>query len=219
MLTILLQDPKLLLAYEEMEQGLNGNPPVVRLFNRGLLAPYSSLLLIQRKDTLTGAKLFLPLWYSLPLISGIIAFFKNFSRKKKEAKPSAENEADPIKEILEEHDRAEDIRAAAESLEQVLVPEGYSLDSYLKELEDRWSKLIDNKARENLIEDVRSLIRDHLRKYLRVRKKLTLTRDGIGKMAIDIITHNPSLTKLSERGGSLNHYVELYLVKLLGNIR
>jgi hypothetical protein len=209
MLLILLSDPKLLLVYEETEQ--NGNPPA-RLFSKGQLLPFSSLLLIKRKEILADLKLTLPFWYSMPVFTAIVAFFKKLFQKKKNPKNHAANESE--EDIPEDGD----IKAAAEELEFSLVPPGYTLDSYLDELENRWSKLINRKARENLIEDVKSLIRDQLRRNLKVQKKFRLTREIIGQMAVNIVTCNASLTGLSGRE-SLILYTELYLLKLLENTK
>ena len=217
MLTILLKDPKLLLVNDEMEQHQNGIDPMLKLFSKGQLLPYSTLLFVRRKDLLSDTRLILPFWYSMPVITAIIAFFRNLM-KTKTTRPPAATYQDPINEILEENDQAAEIRAAAEELEFILVPPGYKLENFLEELESRWSRLIDKKARDNLIEDVKSLIRDNLRRNLRVQKKFVLTQEIIEQMAVNIITRTPSLSVLSGRD-SLVLYAELYLIKLLENIR
>jgi hypothetical protein len=209
-LTDLFEDPKLLLVYEEMEQESKSVPPSIRIFSRGQLLPYSDLLLLRRKELLTDAKLVLPFWYSTPGISAIIRFFKNLFMKKKPGKSGKD------RVTLEEKDQAAAIRTAAEELILVMVPEGQDLDSFLEDLETRWSRLIDRKARENLIEDVKSLIRDRLRQALKTRKQFSLTQETISRMADDIVTRNQALSSLSGRD-SLIHYAELFMLKLLGN--
>ena len=216
-LTSMLEDPKLLLVYEEMEHSQNGTPSPVAIFNKGLLLPYSSLLFLRRKDILTDTKLVLPFWYFLPIISAIIIFFKKLARKRKAPKLRTVVGTDE-EHNQEEKDRAGEIRAAAEDLEFVLVPSGYTLDSYLEELENRWSRLIDKQARENLIEDVKSLIRDNLRQNLKVEKYTKMTQERINQMAVNIITRTPTLASLSGRN-SLIQYTELYLIKLLQHIK
>jgi hypothetical protein len=99
-----------------------------------------------------------------------------------------------------------------------MVPPGYSFDSYLEELENRWSRLLDRKARENLIEDVKSLIRDKLRRALKLQKRFMLTRETISQIAHNIVTHNQALSSLNSRD-SLILYSELFILKLLENIR
>ena len=218
LLTTLLEDPKLSLVYDEIEQSANGLPAPARIFTRGQLLPYSSLLLIQRKELLSDAKLMLPLWYSLPILSAITAFFKNLSRKKKAARLSPPVEEDTVEDILEERDRGREIRTAAQKLESVLIPDGHNMESYMEELENRWSKLIDKQARKNLIEDVRSLIKDNLRRMLRVKKHLKITRETLSQLAQNIVSQTPSLAALSGRD-SLVLYAELYLIKLMRNIK
>jgi len=214
-LAALLRDPKLLLIYDEIEKSRELSAIVVKIFNNGQLAPYSSLYLIQRKEMLTDIKLILPFWYSWPIITGIIAFFKQLFKRKENIVLSREN--DEVAVSMEKN-RAAEIRTAAEELETTLVPEGHTMDSYLEELEGRWSQLIDKKARDNLIEDVRSLIRDHLRAYLKLQKKFQLTRKIVNQIASDAIIRSPTLSSLSGRD-SLILYSELYLVKLLQSIR
>jgi hypothetical protein len=187
------------LVYDEVEQSESGIPSAARIFTKGQLLPYSSLLLIHRRDLLTDIKLMLPFWYSMPIITAIIAFFKSLSKKKKAAKLSSADDEGAEEDILEARDRTGEIRAAAQDLEFVLVPPGYTLESYMEELETRWSRLIDKQARENLIEDVKSLIRDNLRRHLKIQKQFKLTQEAISQMARNIITRTPSLASLSGR--------------------
>jgi len=213
LLTTLLGDTKVLLVYNEMGQS-DGGVPLANIFAGGKLLPYSSLLLLQRKELLTDVKLMVPLWYSIPILSAVIAFFKNFLGKKKTQKPYSNSDGNAEDEILAEKDSAGEIRAAAQSLEAVLVPSGYTLETYMVELETRWSRLIDKQARANLIEDVKSLVRDSLRRALRLKRRFKLTQDVISQMAKQIINSAPTLASLSGRD-SLVLYIELYLIKLL----
>ena len=213
-LAALLADPKLLLVYDEMEQG-RSESSTVKIFSNGQLAPFSSLFMIHRKELLVNIKLILPFWYSMPIMTAIIAFFKRLKKKRKIVRLSEETE-DSVTQ--EDRNVAADVRAAAKELEMTLVPENSTLETYLEDLENRWSKLIDKKARENLIEDVKSLLRDHLRVNLKMRKKFNPTRKAISQMATSAIVRSPTLSNLSGRD-SLLLYSELYLLKLLQNTR
>ena len=216
-LTTLLDDPKLLLVYEEIDESDNAIPSPARVFANGKLLPYSTLLLVRRRELLQDVRLMLPFWYSMPILTAIIAFFKSLSRKKKTHKSSpAIPEA--VETNMEEKDRSREIKVAAQDLELLLVPAGYTMKSYLEELENRWSRLIDKKARENLIEDVKSLLRDNLRQTLRIQKHFRPDQETISQMAQNIITRTPSLAVLNGRN-SLILYSELYLIKLLGSIK
>ena len=218
----LLEDPKLLLVYEEMEQsgrdGVKSILPSSRLFQKGQLLPYSELLMLRRKDLLEEAKYILPFWHSLPLISAFIIFFKKLTGKKKSPAPAVKPNTASVNGNMEAGDKTTGIRNAAEKLITLLVPPDYSVDLYLEELENRWSRLIDKKARENLVEDVKSLLRDRLRQYLKIHRQFRPTHEEIINLAESIISHNQSLSSLSGRD-SLVHYSELYLLKLLETVK
>lgn len=114
--------------------------------------------------------------------------------------------------------RNKQIYYAAREIESIVVPRGHTLDTYLNELKGHWSRLIDKKARDNLIEDVNSLIRDNLRQTLRVQKQFRITRDNLVLLAGSIMNRSPNLQDLNSKD-FLRTYIELYLVKLLLTIR
>ena len=214
----LLADPKLAAVYFEMEHKENAIPPNTRIFSNGKLLPYSALFLLWRKELLSDAKSDLPFWYSLPIISAIIGFFTRLSQRKKSAKSSYKEEEVVEQEILEEKGRMEEIKDTAEELELELVPTGYTLDQYHKVLEDRWIRLIDMEARENLINDVKYLARENLRRTLRIQKQFKITREALNQLAYDFVIQHPVLSTITSRE-SLILYVELYFVKLLVSIK
>jgi pyoverdine/dityrosine biosynthesis protein Dit1 len=88
----------------------------------------------------------------------------------------------------------------------------------MEELEDRWSRLIDRKAREDLINDVKFLARDNLRRVVKVQKNFKPTQEIISDIAANLVSRNKALRSLSARD-SLLLYLELYMLKLLGNIK
>ncbi|MDR0312367.1 MAG: hypothetical protein LBI14_02095 [Treponema sp.] len=79
MLNFLLEDPKLQLVYEEIDQSKEFSSS--RIFVKGVQAPYSSLFLLKRKEILEDIRLFLPFWHSIPAFVAICSFSKQFSRK------------------------------------------------------------------------------------------------------------------------------------------
>lgn len=216
-LVLLLQDPKLAVACQEMEKTPGGASAVARIFNKGQLLPFSSIFFINRKDTLQNARLVLPFWYSIPIISTIIAFFKGLSKKKKRHAGQSPDETDGTQELAVEVSAPERIRAAAAGLEFTYIPSGHTTETYMKELEDRWVRLIDTKARRNLIEDVQHLLQDNLRRTLRIEKRFNPTQEKLSQMAYNLVIHNPALSSLGARD-SLLLYMEIYMVNLLKNV-
>ena len=212
----LLEDPKLFLVHQETEK--SQIPAAARVFNGDKLLPYSSLFFIRRKEMLMDAKYSVPFWYTMPIISNIVGFFKRLRREKKKYKSLMANEEGDEPEFSEGISSSAEIKAAAEELEFILVPSGYSIDTYLKELETRWDRLLDRYARQNLIDDVQYLVRDNLRRALRIQKHFKPTQEIISQMAENMITRNPGLSSINARE-SLFMYVQLLMVKLLENIK
>jgi hypothetical protein len=98
-------------------------------------------------------------------------------------------------------------------LEAKMVPQGQSLDGYLAKLCERWARLLKEKDRKNLIEDVNSLVRDRIRRSARMLKPAQVTEDYLSGLASDLIQSFPALQHLQEN--SLELYVKLYVIKLL----
>jgi hypothetical protein len=217
-LMCLLADPKFVAVYYEMSQKEGGIPPGTKVLNNGKLLPYSAVFNVKRKDLLADARLAMPFWYSLPLISNLIGFFTRLFKEKKAAKKVQEEGIETGNDLLEEKSHASDIRNVAEEIEMDLVPPGYNLDSYLEELEDRWSRLIDKVARETLINDVKFLVKDKLRRTLKINKQFIPTKEILEQMADGLVMHNQALSSLSARG-ALILYMKLYMIRLLGNVR
>jgi hemolysin-activating ACP:hemolysin acyltransferase len=207
-LVALLRDYRLYLVHEELRRSGRDFPESLKLFNKNELFPLRVLLFIKRKELLSDVKLLLPFWYTIPVISHIVAFFRNLGKKKKkrvqdEGESSVSPQVDDIRKEL--------WNAARES-EARLVPDGHTLESYLEELSLRWGNLLNKQAKDNLVEDVNALVRDKLRHMLHFQKNVN--RDTIDKMAGSIMDNSTGLRKISEQN-YLFFYIQLYLVKLL----
>jgi hypothetical protein len=215
-LTAMLADQKLLWIYEKLEHSQNPIPPSSRIFRAGRLIPMNELYVIQRKDLIADAKIRLPFWYSIPILTAIMAFFKNLGKKKK--KTTAKDNIEVDEEIASEINVVKDIQDTARDIEAFLVPQGQTLDTYLAELETRWSRLLNEQARRNLIEDVKSLVRDNLRRIIHLHKKKRISREVLSEIASSLISHNSTLQSLGGQE-SLRLYLELYMVKRLINFK
>ncbi|MDR2181624.1 MAG: hypothetical protein LBN92_02980, partial [Treponema sp.] len=208
MLSALLKDQKLYLVHEEMRDSEKGLPPSTHFFENTELLPLRVLLMLKRKELLSDIKLLMPFWYSIPVISAIIAFFKKLGRRKRQnqEEKTAQSEAAP--------DPASELRNTAREAEAQLVPRGYTLESYLEELILRWGQVIDRKARQNLGEDVNSLVRDRFKHMLRLQGKAVVNRGTLDKITAAILDGSHNLRKLPDQA-ALYLYIKLYLVKLL----
>jgi hypothetical protein len=109
------------------------------------------------------------------------------------------------------------MKKSLQECQEILVPDGYKLANYLSELESRWGRLLDNQARANLAEDVKSLIRDHMRRVARINRHPKFTIESLSDMADAIISHNITLRNLNDQD-ALRLYIQIYLIKLFNNI-
>jgi hypothetical protein len=216
-LTAILNDERLLMAYQEMERNQGEIPPVLRIAKGGALLPFSALYAIYRKDMLNDVKIHLPLWHSFPILAAIMSFFMRFKRQKVKNQPDeptadegqAGNKTSTVKEM----------QNVAQAVKESLVPQGKTLDGYLEELEARWNRQIDKESRQNLTIDVQTLIRDSLRRMFRIHKKKKISKDGLQEFASRLISGSSVLSNLYGQD-SLYLYVQLYMAKTLmkGNI-
>jgi hypothetical protein len=213
LLMALLEDPKLLYVYEELERVQKSIPASSRIFKGGKLIPMNALYGVRRKDLLADAKIMLPFWYSVPVLAAIAAFFSRLDRKRKTKKQS-EAAVETNGDNAAEDEESKDIQNIARDIASRMVPQGQDLDDYLVNLEGRWSRLLNKQARQNLIEDVNSLVRDNLRHSIRIHKKKKISPEGLNELAADLLVRSPALQSLGAQD-SLRLYMELYMVKLL----
>jgi hypothetical protein len=213
LLMTMLEDPKLLYVYEELERVQKSIPASSRIFKGGKLIPINTLYGVRRKDLLADAKIMLPFWYSVPILTAIAAFFSRLNRKRKEKKQS-EEAVETGGETAAEDEESKDIQNIARDIAKRMVPQGQDLDDYLENLESRWSRLLNKQARQNLIEDVNSLVRDNLRHSIRIHKRKKISPEGLNELAADLLVRSPALQSLGAQD-SLRLYMELYMVKLL----
>jgi hypothetical protein len=209
----ILRDNKLYLVYQEILLS-SSPPPTPALFSKGKLLPLSELLKLTRKQILADVRLLLPFWYSIPILSHIIeSVIRMFKKKKIYTDKTAEKREDES-ESFSGSNRGSLLKTSIAETASVLIPKGKTLDSALAELEDRWGVLHDSKAKKNLIEDVNSLVRDRLRRTLRLQKSPRVTPDALKRLASAIVTESPTLQTLGGQD-ALIFYIELYIIKLV----
>ncbi|HCM25014.1 MAG: hypothetical protein A2Z99_02855 [Treponema sp. GWB1_62_6] len=231
-LAALIGEKTLFLVHDELGGTPEGIPEAGRLFHKENLAPLSELYLLSRKDVLTDVRMLLPFWHTVPIFSAFLAFLSRLGEKqgktkkgkgaarKPQARAVVMGRSDeggtgeaPGQKGAAAQARKTELKKAAKKLEATLVPEGYTIDGYLADLQNRWNRIITPQAKANLTEDVNSLIRDYLRKTARTIKAASFTRDRIADLA-DSLAETPALLKLPSRD-SLRLYIQVYMVKLV----
>ncbi len=218
-----------LIYYETTNSNDFGGAPIHVLAN-GKLIPYSELLLMNRGQLYTDAKLLLPLWYTFPVISWIAKLLFGKSKKKRGKREKTAQEIYKEKEAQQRNEDKRDaqlarntsfskklaLRESARVAEDALVPPNSTLDRELESYRQQWNKKIDKNTNDQLTQDVNSLIRDYLRKVLRSINTKGFTLDRIQSLA-ETLVKTPGMQRVGEHDALLM-YCELFMIKLVKNI-
>lgn len=217
--TAIAKDPHLFLVYDEQKTSVKQNEKgkktpardeIPNYFSGDGLLPFGNLLSIKRHELLGEIKLTLPFWYTAPVISSIIKYFKNRNRQDISGQVKKPPQRDsPVKtENLKTK-----LRSVAFAEEKRLVPPGGSMDLSLENLVKRWGRVLNKQALQNLVEDVNSLVRDKLRHMMR-SQRTTINPETLDSMSESILTTTAEFRKISEQGALLL-YIKMYIIKLL----
>lgn len=200
-----------------MEGAVDESQSGFKLFDRGRVLPLSTLLMLDRQELLTDTRIMLPFWYTIPVVSAIIAFFSHPRKPKtKQTKPVEEprEEQTGEKDARAERDRKKaELRAAAEAVQRRLIPEGSTLEAEMAAQLELWNRTLDPQIKMNLTEDVNSLVRDYMRRIIRSIKASSFNRARVENLATTLVD-TPGLMKIKNRDALLA-YVQLYIVELI----
>jgi hypothetical protein len=200
-------------------------PDVARLFYKDDLIPLDELLDLSRKSLLVDAKMLMPFWYSVPILSSLARLIHRLTTRGAEkaaaraqaarlAVEESKDKATKGKRELTTKERRAEFEAAANRIAKELLPKGRGLDDYLVELEGRWNSLLNPIAKRNLSYDVDSLARDYLRGVLRTMGTSTFTTERLKNLGSSL-ADSPTLLKIKNHQ-ALELYIQLYMVKILG---
>jgi hypothetical protein len=196
------------------------------------LVPLHTMLGLNRDAILADAKLRLPIWQAVPILRLFWRLFRG--RKKKSGRTASQGESSAVKVYGAEHttrtkpageaaeaqgpansrEDAVAYRRKIQALQKEYVGEGGNVDMTLAELAEKWNPLLDPTAKNNLVEDVNSLVRDFLRRLRGGFRKVPPSRERVQELARQL-SQNDSFDKIKRRE-YLQRYLELYMLKLLG---
>jgi hypothetical protein len=203
------------------------------------LIPLPELLKVERNELVADVRSRLPLWMTTPILRGFVLFCKRFvTGKKKPAKKGGRKKVSagappvtaktlpppPGKAAVPEGEGKQssgqnakvklvEFREHINKLQSEYLPAETSVDQTLEGLVDKWNHLIEERARENLVEDVNSAIRDYIRRFKRTLINNPPGRDDLQRIAIKLASQ-PIFSEI-KRKESFWRYIELYLLKIL----
>ena len=214
------------LIYKDLTAKGELPPDLDRLFYKDDLVPLEELLGLSRKALFADTRMLLPFWYSIPILSGLARLLRRLGQGRHEVhaeRGPVKTEADRADETLQRSSaskghtaaqRRAEFAAAGRAIARTLLPSGYSLDEYLREVEGRWNTMLGAEAKSNLREDINSLVRDYLRGVLRTMRGEALGVERVKNLAATL-ADTPNLRKIKNHQ-ALELYIQLYMAKVIG---
>lgn len=177
------------------------------------LQPYSEMLMLQNDTILSAAKALLPFWYTIPIINIIfrIFFLPSKADDTNESKQKKENEKND--KTNASGGVAKKLSDAASEVSAELIPEGSDIERELDSYIDQWNKIITKDLRQNLTNDINSLIRDYLHSIKNNLKSGQFTQERVQSLA-RTLCNTPNFKRVNG-GDALFMYTQLYMLKLL----
>ena len=222
----------LFLAGEEARLAEETKKDLRRCFAvENILRPFDELLGLSRVQLLKNARMYLPFWMTVPILSPILRMFRRMlagRRNRGENGEAAESPAMPArpaaKIVAQTAPEAPPPKAQSretllryqrsiQSLVSQYVPKGATVDVTLSQLSDKWNPLYAAAQKKNLVEDVNSLIRDFIRP---IRRSFLVRPPDLARIhALAVqLSESQSLGKIKKREPLLR-YIELYMVRCL----
>jgi hypothetical protein len=213
----------------------------------GQLHSLETVLGVSRKELLDSAKLRIPVWQRLMIFKGLLYLLqrlvRGLSRILQEARQRPDGSAAPPaaapdraaaghptataeatthpgegKSTTLRPSSARQLAAykkAVHALKAQFVGAEKTIPESLQELVEKWNPLYDGRARSNLVEDVNAMIRDYLRTIRRTFRVSPPDAARIRSLAAKL-AENRAFDRI-KRKDLFVRYVEIYMVKLLGD--
>jgi hypothetical protein len=182
-----------------------------RLFDeRGLPLSLRSLTSLDRRDVRHSATLVLPFWYTIPIISNILGFMKRGHNKVIKTLATSDGSG----AFKAAPGGGQDGKLIVLQYQKELIPQGFSVESFLRAQEAKWPKLLNESALRSLKEDIQSLVKARLRQYLKLKALKNITRQDIDDLALSIYEDTEALEKLGSRD-AMTLYVKVLIFKYI----
>ncbi len=232
LLTAMSNGSLLFLAGEDTRISEQAKAELARCFAvESILKPYDELLVLERLELLKNARMYLPFWMTVPVLSGLLRMFRRMFKGRggeedSAAMPAAGAPRAPAVEAAKVVQGAGEAppkavnresllryRRSIQSLVSTFVPQGSTIDATLSQLADKWNPLFASAQKKNLVEDVNALVRDFLRP---VRRSFVVRPPDLKRIhaLAEQLSESKALAKIKKRDVLLR-YIELYMIRCL----
>ena len=190
--------------------------------------PLPVVLNLLRRDLFAEVKSIVPFWLTIPFFMRLAAIFG-----KKKKKPKSIKSASPAKDRSVAGEVAVPIRSTAvkrkepsklaqykKDLDRLKTRYNYSnqgIDNTLSTLADEWNPLYDYQARNNLVSDVKNMVRDYVRKILRETSFSVPDAERVENIS-DLLSGNKAFDTIKKRQ-KFKKYISLYIIKILSDTK
>jgi hypothetical protein len=174
------------------------------------------ILGLSNKTIYREARLRLPFWMVIPGFSSIVKFFLDLFRSgggKKSVRKKKEEEAEAPPAGEDQSARKARYTEEIEALIRHYLASGADIPKEMAALVSLWNPLLDPQSKQNLVEDVNSLVRDFLRQR-KFRARLSAPAIAeVEKLAREL-SENRNLDAIRDKT-HLREYITLYMLKTL----
>ena len=206
-----------------LEMAMQSDRNAFHIFTGAKLSAYSEILMLKNSSVLSKAKMMVPFWYTMPVLSWITSFLFKKRMPQKTASSQTSRTELTSDDILEEKpsksgkigSKREVMAAAALNISKELIPEGSTIDRELDSYHDMWNKMLTSSVRRQLTDDVNALIRDYMRKVVKTISAATFNKERVQSLA-ETLVDTPNMQKIGEHDALLM-YVQLYILRLVSN--
>jgi hypothetical protein len=186
------------------------------------LKPMEEIFQLNRKALLYDVKTDLPLAKSsgfVRVLVGLLARALGIFSTMKDRDPQDKKKSKKVDMEFTKTSNS-DFSNAIQGLKEAFLGENMDdaqIEYTLDDLIEKWNPLIDNIAKENLVEDVNSMIRDYLRKMKRSFIVSAPDKDRIESMAMRL-SRNSAFDAIKNKD-ALQRYMEIFMIKVLSNLK
>ena len=188
--------------------------------------PLPIVLDLQRRHLVSEVRSNVPFWLTIGFFRKLASIFGGKKRKKAAKNESADTVNDvgsrsavprstaPSKKMA---GKTAEYKRSLDVLKNRYNYSTHTIDNNLSTLADEWNPLLDYEARNNLVKDLKTMIRDYIRKILRETSFAVPDEERVENIA-ELLAGNSAFSMIKKKE-KFKRYISLYIIKILSETR